>query len=98
MRYKNEIFFSDFENSTLVSTLLSTALGATVTPQSTVDIQAALGADIIYTPYQIEKLEENGIDTTNYPVDLSLSEVSIEQGVGTDVPWRAVWQNPEGRD
>ena len=67
-----------------------------MTPQSSVDIQAALGADIIYTPYQIEKLEENGIDTTNYPVDLSLSEVSIEKGVGTDVPWRAVWQNPEG--
>ena len=75
-------------NIFLVSTLLTTALSGTITPDlpvTEVDFEAPLGSDIIYTPYQIEKLEEGGFDTSNY-----------EKGVSADVPWRAVWQNPDG--
>ena len=53
-----------------MSTLLSSTLGGTISTSLNVENQAVLGADIVYTPYQIEKLEENGIDTTHYPVDL----------------------------
>ena len=37
-----------------------------------------------------------GIDTTHYRVDSSLPEIPIEVGAGKDLPWQAVWRNPEG--
>ena len=43
-------------------------------------------------------LEKQGFDTTHYPVDDSLPDMPIEMGAGTDLPWQAVWRNPEGYD
>ena len=43
-------------------------------------------------------LEQTGFDTTHYPVDDSLPDVPVEMGAGSDLPWQAVWRNPDGYD
>ena len=60
--------------------------------------KAKLGADILYTPNHLAYLEEHGIDTSNYRVDDSLPLLPVEKGANNDLPWKAVWTNPEGFD
>lgn len=80
-----------------VSTVVTTALGNAIQSQLIAeDHRVDLGADVVFTPYQLAVLTDNGIDTDNYPVDESLPayEGPIEFGVGVDLPWQAVWRNP----
>ena len=60
--------------------------------------KAKLGADILFTPNHLAYLEEHGIDTTHYRVDDSLPLLPVEKGANNDLPWKAVWTNPEGFD
>ena len=60
--------------------------------------KAKLGADILFTPNHLAYLEEHGIDTTYYRVDDSLPLLPVEKGANNDLPWKAVWTNPEGFD
>jgi len=81
----------------LSSAVFGCAFGSSIPAKIPRD-KAQLGADVLYTPYQLSILEQDGFDTTNYPVDDSLPDMPIEMGTGTDLPWQAVWRNPEGYD